>query len=246
MLLSSYRYHISYKAGKLHANADCLSRLPVQECQKSEDEVQGKEVLMLETLPSGGKPLSAKVKEEHTDKDEVLARVKGMILLGKWDSKGSKQADMEPYLGPGTQSGRRMHPLGKSSDCTHQAATRIWWPGVDKDIDNKVKAFSHLSVRHDARPERECRLRNTTSSQMIAHKPHGRGTAVVTNCGSGSTATIPTQSEATPPTGENEERDENMSEMAVGNEEDHAEQGGTEEATMVEKPITPPQPEVVL
>ena len=79
---------------------------------------------MLETLPSGGKPLSAKVKEEHTDKDEVLARVKGMILLGKWDSKGSKQADMEPYLGPGTQSGRRMHPLGKSSDCTHQAATR--------------------------------------------------------------------------------------------------------------------------
>ena len=71
-------------------------------------------------------------------------------------------------------------------------------------------------------------------------------TAVVTNCGSGSTAAIPTQSEATPPTGENEERDENMSEMAVGNEEDHAEQGGTEEATMVEKPITPPQPEVVL
>eukprot|EP00731_Ephydatia_muelleri_P013921 Em0007g1231a len=194
LLLSSYRYHISYKAGKLHANADCLSRLPVQECQKSEDEVQGKEVLMLETLPSGGKPLSAKVKEEHTDKDEVLARVKGMILLGKWDSKGSKQADMEPYLGPGTQSGRRMHPLGKSSDCTHQAATR--------------------STADTTRGPSRC--------------------------------PIPTQSEATPPTGENEERDENMSEMAVGNEEDHAEQGGTEEATMVEKPITPPQPEVVL
>ena len=54
---------------------------------------------MFETLPSGLKPLSAKVMEEHTDKDQVLAQVKGMILLGKWDSKGLKRADMEPYLG---------------------------------------------------------------------------------------------------------------------------------------------------
>ena len=73
---------------------------------------------MFETLPSGGKPLSAKVMEEHTNKDQVLARVKGMILLGKWDSKGSKQADMEPYLG------RKLECiLGKSSGRTHQAAT---------------------------------------------------------------------------------------------------------------------------
>ena len=41
-----------------------------------------------------------------------------------------------------------------------------------------------------------------------------------------------------PPSAATEKRDENMPETAVSNEEDHAEQGGTEEATRTE----PPQP----
>ena len=45
-----------------------------------------------------------------------------------------------------------------------------------------------------------------------------------------------------PPSAATEKRDENMPETAVSNEEDHAEQGGTEEATRTEKPATPLQP----
>ena len=37
MFLSAYQYTIEYKYGKLHANADCLSRLPVQENNDLED-----------------------------------------------------------------------------------------------------------------------------------------------------------------------------------------------------------------
>eukprot|EP00731_Ephydatia_muelleri_P021930 Em0014g521a len=119
---------------------------------------------MFETLPSGGKPLSAKVMEEHTNKDQVLARVKGMILLGKWDSKGSKQADMEQYLGRKLecilwgsrvvvptklrpevlQTLREAHPGVVRMKALAQGT--VWWPGVDKDIEDKVKACARCQV----------------------------------------------------------------------------------------------------
>ena len=125
---------------------------------------------MLET------PLSTKVMEEHTDKDQVLARVKGMILLGKWDSKGSKQADMEPYLG-------RKLELSLADGCilwgsrvvvatklrpevlqtlheAHPGVVRmkalargtVWWPWVDKDIKHKVKACARCQVNRKTPP----------------------------------------------------------------------------------------------
>ena len=37
MFLSAYQYTIEYKCGKLHANTDCLSRLPVQDNKDLED-----------------------------------------------------------------------------------------------------------------------------------------------------------------------------------------------------------------
>ena len=140
-----------------------------------------------------------------------------------------------------------------------------WIPGVIRKFTGPVSAivelgdgrmcrrhFNHLRVRHDARPESvqvkerniqpDDRTQATRERKAVVTRANG-GPTVTPSCGSGSTATTPSQSEeATPPTGKNEEHDENMPETAVNNEEDHAEQGGTEEATMVEKPVTPPQP----
>ena len=54
LLLSSYRYHISYKAGKLHANADCLSRLPVQDARNPGVKFKGRRCSCLKRCPVAG------------------------------------------------------------------------------------------------------------------------------------------------------------------------------------------------
>ena len=156
-----------------NANADCLSRLPVQECQKPVDEVQGKEVLMLETT------LSTKVMEEHADKDQVLARVKGMILLGKWDSKGRNRqtwnhisngswillelslADGCILWGSRVVVATKLRPeVLQTLHEAHPGVVRmkalargtVWWPWVDKDIEHKVKACARCQVNRKTPP----------------------------------------------------------------------------------------------
>ena len=52
MFLSAYMYTIEYKCGKSHANADCLSRLPVQEDRDLEDPSTVFQVSFIEELPS--------------------------------------------------------------------------------------------------------------------------------------------------------------------------------------------------
>ena len=51
MFLSAYQYIIEYRSGKSHANADCLSRLPLQGSKESQDPSTLFQVSFVDKLP---------------------------------------------------------------------------------------------------------------------------------------------------------------------------------------------------
>ena len=53
LLLTTYQYDIEYRSTEKHANADCLSRLPIQPNKHDEgvDEVKLINLLQIESLP---------------------------------------------------------------------------------------------------------------------------------------------------------------------------------------------------
>ena len=77
MFLSAYQYTIEYKCGKLHANADCLSRLPVQENKDLEDPSIAFQVSFMEELP-----VTAVNIANETRKDNTLATVYQYVVEG--------------------------------------------------------------------------------------------------------------------------------------------------------------------
>ena len=74
MFLAAYQYIIEYKSGKAHANADCLSRLPIQGTMELEDPSTVFQVSFVEELPV----IAADIARE-TNKDTTLAVCNGRM-----------------------------------------------------------------------------------------------------------------------------------------------------------------------
>ncbi len=91
VMLGTYEYVISYRAGKDNGNADALSRLPV--AQPSEEEPEEEHVLMLESV--AGSLTTAEQIKHWTSKDPVLSRVREYVLKG-WPDHSDTQ-EFVPY-----------------------------------------------------------------------------------------------------------------------------------------------------
>ena len=156
VILSGYHYDIVYRSSKDNANADCLSRLPIKgQCDVDPDENY---VInsVIETMP-----ITAKQIATSTEKDSTLSRVLEYTLSG-WPSYVSEQG-MTPFWSRRDEIsvedncllwGRRVvipfdlqavilnelhecHP----GMCRMKALARsfVWWPGLDQDIEDKVR-----------------------------------------------------------------------------------------------------------
>ena len=90
MFLSAYMYTIEYKCGKSHANADCLSRLPVQEDRDLEDPSTVFQVSFIEELPVTAVDIATETKNNNT-----LATVYRYVMEG-WPHKVKEEA-LKPY-----------------------------------------------------------------------------------------------------------------------------------------------------
>ena len=173
LLLSAYDYTIRYKQGKLNANADALSRLPLPSAI-DHTPIPAEIVHLMEHLSTT--PLSSSQIQRWTDQDPTLSKVKRWVLEG-WPESPEADQELSPYV-------KRRFELGVEGGCLlwgcrvvvpsqgrkralqmlHEghpgiarmkslARSYMWWPGMDKDIEHQVKACSDCqSTRKDPPP----------------------------------------------------------------------------------------------
>ena len=157
--LSAYNYRIVFRAGKENSNADGLSRLPLRESPSSVP-VPGDTVLMMEALSDMGSAVSATTIKSWTDRDPVLSWVRRMVLHGWQQQEG---VDFQPYEqrkhelsvedgcvlwgsrvvvpSAGREAVVRLLHEGHPGISRMKALARgvVWWPGLDSQLESKVK-----------------------------------------------------------------------------------------------------------
>lgn len=158
LTLSAYQYTIRHKAGKLLGNADALSRLPLPDTISIDK--QPADLLHLIDHLSATTVNAAAIKH-WTSRDPVLSKVMKYILNG-WPN--SVLDDMKTYYSKSDELstldgcllwGARVvvPPQGRTAVLselheTHPGCTRmkalarsyVWWPNMDREIENTVKA----------------------------------------------------------------------------------------------------------
>ena len=158
LLLSGYDYAISYKPGTQHSNADFLSRLPLPESPVSVP-LPPETIHLMEQLDSS--PVTSSQIKQWTEKDPLLLKVKDLVLRGGcrtdvefvtpyhkyWSElsvhagcllRGNRvvipprgRANVMELLHEGHPGNSRMKSLARS---------HVWWPGIDRDLEDKVKS----------------------------------------------------------------------------------------------------------
>ena len=160
LTLSAYQYTIRHKAGVTLSNADALSRLP-RPTTTSSVIIPGDLIHLIDHL--SGTTVNAATIKDLTSKDPILSQVRRYILTGWPDSV---PAEFKPYQSRSKELstldgcvlwGSRVvvPPQGRSAMLeelheTHPGSTKmkslarsyIWWPKMDRDIEDLVKKCS--------------------------------------------------------------------------------------------------------
>ena len=159
LILSAYTYDIQYRNTTAHANADCMSRLPMK--VEVDDKPDAPAVFLVSYLQ--GLPVTHDMVQAETRHDPLLGKVIRMIET-RW--AWHREDDLEPFYRRrnelSTWNGcimwgvrlviplKLQHHLLQELHSTHlgivkmKAVARsfIWWPGLDKDIEN-IAATCH-------------------------------------------------------------------------------------------------------
>ena len=168
LILGGYDYVIEYKPGESHSNADFLSCLPLPEAPEIVP-VPPEIISLVETLDSS--TVTSKHIKQWTVKDPTLSKVSDVLLQGRLNKHTT---GVQPYHQMAEElsvhdgcilRGSRVvvTPAGRSAvlDMLHEghpgnnrmkglARSVVWWPGIDHDIEEKVKACEACQLtRHN-------------------------------------------------------------------------------------------------
>ena len=161
LLLSAYQYTIEFRSTGQHANADGLSRLPIKGVPGEESDVEATALFNLGQVDN--LPLTSAQLRTATRNDPILGKVLQHTKEG-WKTIHSQDHALQPYSRRSTELSvegdcvlwgtrviipekyRRqvldeLH-LGHSGMSRMKALARsyVWWPEMDEDIKNMVKA----------------------------------------------------------------------------------------------------------
>ena len=173
LTLSAYKYQLVFRAGKEQGNSDGLSRLPLSD---TPDDVPlpADTVLMLQSLPEICPVITAASIKYWTDRDPILSAVRGLVLQG-WTSqcKGEfipyeqRKAELSVMNGCVLWGNRVVvPPPGRARIVNllhegHPGITRmktlarsyLWWPGLDGELENKVRSCQACQVNSKLPPK---------------------------------------------------------------------------------------------
>ena len=163
LFLSSYEYKLVFRRTTAHANADALSRLPVQG-EPSKEVEEPELVLLAEHLADS--PVTAQDIRSWTRRDPKLSKVLLHVQQG-WPNEGDP--DLEPYSSrrlelsayegcvmwgnrivvppPGRQAVLQELHEGHPGMSRMKSLARmyVWWPNINADIEKSVR-LCHMSV----------------------------------------------------------------------------------------------------
>ena len=172
LTLSAYDYSIQYKPGTYMSNADALSRLPLKETIEHVP-TPGNLLLLFSQLSK--QILSAEHIKLCTEKDPVLARVRKII-----QSDGEipeTEAEFRPYSQKVTELSvvdgillwgsrvviphsvqdvilKQLHETHPGvSKMKNLARSYVWWPGIDRDIENTVSKCNTCQMHQPVPPQ---------------------------------------------------------------------------------------------
>ena len=167
LMLGAYDYRILYRPGREIRNADGLSRLPLSEAP-SEVPVPGETVLLMERLELSS--VNARKIAQWTGSDPILARVYQYVLQGwpqlvehSFVAYQRRGDELSAHVGCVLWGSRVVVPKkGQElvTDLLHEghpgisrmkslARSFVWWPGMDIQLENRVKDCERCqSTRH--------------------------------------------------------------------------------------------------
>lgn len=169
LLLSAYEYKIIYRKTQQHQNADALSRLPLPQTQ-TESKTPPELVLLMDHLDES--PVTAQHIRVWTRRDPILSKVMQYVERG-WPSicgkslstYSAKRSELSVFQGCVMWGSRVVIPpqgrpiVLQELHEGHPGMTRmktlarmyVWWPLIDKDIEQSVLQC-HLCQQQQAAP----------------------------------------------------------------------------------------------
>ena len=175
LTLSAYEYRIVYRSAGKQGNADGLSRLPVEEAPEVVP-LPGDLVLMMEALADTDSPVTVTTIRSATARDNVLSKVRELIIKGwpagkvlgqEFEQYSRKAMELSVQDGCVLWGSRVVIPLalrpvviqmlheGHPGTSRMKALARgvVWWPGMDVELESKVKTCGACQANQKSPPQ---------------------------------------------------------------------------------------------
>jgi len=179
IFLQGFNYKIEYRSSEKHANADCLSRLPVDTPQTVADVVDAYQLEIIETLPVTAKKIAYETQKDK-DVSELLEALQTGKIIHKTKRFNIEQNEFSLQNNVIMRGSRVYVPKILRTEILKElhsghfgivkmknlARSHCWWPAIDKDIEKLVRNCANCNSHKNNPPKVEVHLWEAPSAPM--------------------------------------------------------------------------------